>query len=142
MPQPNCRFFPKVFCMLFFSLFYCSTKYRSSSETLFQTILIYYYKKIHCKLKSLKTVNREFVQNNSYKLFSETLSLILQTIIKELTPKNSCKLLLGTVHWVCRRGARGLLWGPWNILGIYWWAMKCFSKFLMGHEIFSYVLFS
>ena len=36
---------------------------------------------------------------------------------------------------------RGFLWGPWNILGIYWRAMKYFSKFLMGHEIFSYVLF-
>ena len=39
-------------------------------------------------------------------------------------------------------GAGGFLWGPWNILGIYWWAMKYFSNFLMGHEIFLYVLFS
>ena len=38
-------------------------------------------------------------------------------------------------------GAGGFLWGSWNILGIYWWAMKYFSKFLMGHEIFFYVLF-
>ena len=34
------------------------------------------------------------------------------------------------------------LWRPWNILGIYWWVMKYFSKFLRGHKIFSYVLFS
>ena len=39
-------------------------------------------------------------------------------------------------------GTRGLLWGSWNILGIYWWAMKHFSKLLMGHKIFSYVLLS
>ena len=26
--------------------------------------------------------------------------------------------------------------GSWNILGIYWWAMKFFSKFFMGHKIF------
>ena len=39
-------------------------------------------------------------------------------------------------------GSRGFLWGPWNILGIYWWVMKYFSKVLMGHQIFSYVLFS
>ena len=39
-------------------------------------------------------------------------------------------------------GAGGFLWGPWNILGIYWLTMKYFSKFLMGHEIFSDVLLS
>ena len=38
-------------------------------------------------------------------------------------------------------GARGFFWGSWNILGIHWWAMKKFSKFLMGHKIFSYVNF-
>ena len=36
----------------------------------------------------------------------------------------------------------GFLWGSWNIIGIYWWTMKHFSKFLKGHKIFSYVLFS
>ena len=36
----------------------------------------------------------------------------------------------------------GILWGSWNILGIYRKAMKNFSKFLMGHKIFFYVLFS
>ena len=36
----------------------------------------------------------------------------------------------------------GILWGSWNTLGMYLWAMKYFSKFLMGHEIFLYVLFS
>ena len=39
-------------------------------------------------------------------------------------------------------GNGGFLWGAWNILGIYWWAIKYFPKFLMGHKIFSYVLFS
>ena len=39
-------------------------------------------------------------------------------------------------------GAGGFLWGSWNILGIYWLTMKYFSKFLMGHEIFSDVLLS
>ena len=39
-------------------------------------------------------------------------------------------------------GTVGFLWRPWNILGICWWAMKYFSKFLMSHKIFSYVLFS
>ena len=34
------------------------------------------------------------------------------------------------------------LWRPWNILGIYWWVMKYFSKFLMGHKMLFYVLFS
>ena len=37
-------------------------------------------------------------------------------------------------------GTGGFLWESWNILGIYWWAMKCFSKILIGHKIFSYVL--
>ena len=40
-----------------------------------------------------------------------------------------------------RGGAGGFLWGSWNILGIYWWAMKYLLKILMGHKIFSYVLF-
>ena len=40
------------------------------------------------------------------------------------------------------RGPRGFLWGSWNILGIYWWIMKYFSKFSIGHKIFSHVLFS
>ena len=39
-------------------------------------------------------------------------------------------------------GPGGFLWGSWNILGKYWWAMKYFVKFLIGHKIFSYVLFS
>ena len=39
-------------------------------------------------------------------------------------------------------GTGGFLWRSWNIFGIYWWAMKYFLKFLMGHKIFSYVLFS
>ena len=26
-------------------------------------------------------------------------------------------------------GAGGFLWGPWNILGIHWWAMKCLMHF-------------
>ena len=38
-------------------------------------------------------------------------------------------------------GAGEFLWGSWNILDIYWWAMKYFSKFSMGHQIFSYVLY-
>ena len=33
------------------------------------------------------------------------------------------------------------MWGSWNILGTYWWAMKYFSKFLMDHKIFSCYIF-
>ena len=34
---------------------------------------------------------------------------------------------------------RRVLWGPWNILSIYWWAMKYFWQFLIGHKKCSYV---
>ena len=56
-------------------------------------------------------------------------------------PANFPKFLrlfsLETVHKVCRKGgAEGFLRRLLNIWSIYWWAMKYFRKFLMGHKKF------
>ena len=70
-------------------------------------------------------VNNNFWGNSSYYIFFfVTLNPYLAPYIKYIGG-----------------GAGGFLWGPWDILGIYWWAMKYFSKILMGHEIFSMFYF-